>query len=115
MLEEQLFSILSPLVDSNVYPDTAPEGTPLPYILYQQVGGIPVQFLEGAGSTVSPRMQITIWSDSRLQAAQLQRAAQQLLVGAPLFGTIAGGAVALHEDALGLRGTQQDFYFSGDP
>lgn len=115
MLEEKLFSILSPLVDSNVYPDTAPEGTPLPYILYQQVGGIPVQFLEGTGSTVSPRMQITIWSESRLQAAQLQLAAQQLLVGAPLFGTIAGGAVALHEDALGLRGTQQDFYFSGDP
>ncbi|MGC0155500.1 DUF3168 domain-containing protein [Chromobacterium vaccinii] len=115
MLEEHLFSILSPLVDGNVYPDTAPAETPLPYILYQQVGGIPVQFLEGAGSTASPRMQITIWSDSRLQAAKLQLAAQGLLVDAPLYGTIAGGAVALHEDVLGLRGTQQDFYFKGDP
>ncbi|MCD0492338.1 DUF3168 domain-containing protein [Chromobacterium violaceum] len=115
MLEEQLYSVLSPLVAGNVFPDTAPAETPRPYILYQQVGGIPVQFMEGDGSTVSPRMQITIWSDSRLQAAQLQRAAQRLLVGAPLFGTIAGGAVALHEDVLGLRGTQQDFYFKGDP
>ncbi|WP_374424764.1 DUF3168 domain-containing protein [Chromobacterium sp.] len=114
-LEEQLFNTLGPLVAGNVFPDTAPPGTPPPYILYQQVGGRPVQFLEGIGSSVMPRMQITIWSESRLQAAELQRAAQRLLVAGPLFGLIAGGAVALYDPAVGYRGSRQDFHFSGDP
>ncbi len=112
MLETNIFNALSPLVGARVYPDIAPAGTALPYITYQQVGGKPVNFLGAESSDKkNARMQINVWSSSRLQAALISRSIEDCLVLTPLFGTVEGGAIASYEPELKLYGAMQDFSF----
>jgi hypothetical protein len=112
MLETNIFNALSPLVGARVYPDIAPVGTTLPYITYQQVGGKPVNFLGAESSDKkNARMQINVWSASRLQAALISRSVEDYLVLTPLFGSVEGGSIASYEPRLKLYGTMQDFSF----
>lgn len=105
-----MVALLSPLVASKVYPDTAPEDATPPYLIWQQVGGQPIQMLGGTGSRTRPRIQLTWWADSRLIACQLRDQIQAAMVGTPLFAEIATGPVADHEPAQGLYGFRQDYY-----
>ena len=45
-LEATLKTLLGPLVGGRCYPDTAPDGAAFPLIIYQQVGGEAVEFLD---------------------------------------------------------------------
>jgi len=103
---------LSPLVAGQVYPDTAPSDVAPPYLTWQQVGGQPIQFLAGTGSTTRPRIQLTWWAASRLAACQLRDQIQAAMVDTPLFAEIATGPVADHEPVQGLYGFRQDFYLA---
>lgn len=115
MIEVDLVAVLAPLVAGRCYPDIAPADAALPYILYQQAGGVPTQFLEGAGSYAGVRMQINVWSQTRQEAATLQRQIEALLVAEPLCATLASGARATYDEQVGYRGTRQDFYFGEVP
>ncbi len=107
-----MVALLLPLVAGQVYPDTAPSDVAPPYLIWQQVGGQPIQFLGGVGSTTRPRIQLTWWAASRLEACQLRDQIQAAMVDTPLFAEIATGPVADHEPVQGVYGFRQDFYLA---
>ncbi|RXZ42709.1 DUF3168 domain-containing protein [Crenobacter cavernae] len=112
MIEPTLVATFGPLVGGRVFADFAPAGTPLPFATYQQVGGRPVSFLEGApASKKHARFQINVWSTSRQEAMTIIRLIEDLAVQVPLLGEIEGGAVALYDEAADRRGAMQDFSF----
>lgn len=109
-IEATLYTALSPLFGGRVFPDFAPAGTAKPYCTYQQVGGRPVEFLEGAvASKDGGRFQINVWSASRLEAMNKMRAVRQTLVAPPILASSQGGAVAEYDETDQLRGARQDF------
>ena len=46
-LEATLYTLLGPLVGGRCYPDVSPDGAAFPLIIYQQVGGQAVDYVEG--------------------------------------------------------------------
>jgi hypothetical protein len=116
-VEELLFTLLSPLVaNTQVFPDLAPDGTPPPYITYQQVGGQSVGFLENTiPSKKNGRFQINVWGDDRLTAAALGLLVETTLITATDFqATALGDRTAEYERDTKLYGTRQDFSIWSD-
>lgn len=111
MIEAALKDRISALFAGNVFPDVAPEDAPLPYATYQQVGGAPVQFVGlDVPSKRNARVMVRVWATTRLQASQLARQVEDLLItSATLQATVLGALVAEHEPDTGLYGTRQDF------
>ena len=111
MLESDLFTKLSTLVSGRVYPDVASTAT-MPYITYQQIGGTPVNFLGAESSSKkNARMQINVWSKTRLEASTIIRQVEDLMVQTPLFGKVEGGAESTYEPDTKKYGSRQDFSF----
>jgi hypothetical protein len=109
-LEANVFDALKALVGNRVYPDVAPAGTDTPFIVYQQVGGEAINFLEaGMPGVRNARMQISCWAQSRLAASALARAAEEAIVAGNLKAFAIGALTAVHEPDTGLYGTHQDF------
>ncbi|WP_367847004.1 DUF3168 domain-containing protein [Rhodoferax sp. WC2427] len=110
-LETTLATLLGMLC-SRVYPDIA--GDPLPprpYITYQQVGGVAVNFLERAVvGKRNARVQINVWADTRLAASALAGQVEDAIKLCTDFqGEPLAAWVAVHEPDLRLYGTRQDF------
>lgn len=110
-IETQVFQALRQLVDGRIYPDLAPAGVARPYIVYQQVGGDAVNFLDQAiPSKRNSRMQVSAWADARTEASsligqvELALRAVTALQAAPL-----GAPVATYDEETALRGARQDF------
>lgn len=110
-IEAQVVAALAGLAGDRVFPDFAPEGTARPYIVYQAVGGDAINFVDGAPpGKRNARMQIAVWSDSRLEASSIgnqvedaMRAAGQLQV------KVLGAAVSTFDEDTGYRGSRQEF------
>lgn len=114
MIEPELVAILGDLVGNRVFPDVAPEGTALPYCLYEQIGGKPFQYLT-ADPTIekSSLIQISVWSLTRAEAKELIGKIEDALIVAPLHATVASGARSAFDQEADERGFMQDFYFWG--
>lgn len=110
-IEDQLFAALAPLVGDRVYPDVADEGSELPRIVYQQVGGVRPLFQEGTTPDYENcRMQIVVWAERRLEATALGKQIEDALLAATALQVEPlGGRVSRHDDDTDLRGSQQDF------
>lgn len=110
-VETHLFAALAPLVGDRVYPDIAEEGSALPRIVYQQVGGVRPLFQEGTlPDRENCRMQIVVWAERRLDATALGKQIEEALIAAPgLQVEPLGGRVSRHDEETDLRGSQQDF------
>lgn len=108
-----LQNTLSPLADGRAFPDVAPEGTQLPYITYQQVGGLPVNFVDGGvPGKRNTRMQVNVWARTRLDADALATQVESTLrLETALQTTVLGGPIADYEPETKLRGSMQDFSF----
>lgn len=104
---------LDDLVAGRVHQDLAPEGEPRPYIVYQQVGGDVVNFVENSiPSKRNARVQVAVWADTRAQADAMGfRVEDALRAATGLQTTVLGAAVAEYDAATKLRGTRQDFSF----
>jgi hypothetical protein len=92
----------------------APDQTPRPYITYQQIGGRPINFMEGGGapSIKNARFRVNVWADKRMQAAEVNAQIEDALRNATaLRTTVATNAVALADPETRLRGASQDFSF----
>jgi hypothetical protein len=110
MTEADLVAALGALVGNRVFPDVAPFDTVTPFIVYQQVGGSPVNFLGSeASSKKNARIQITIWADTRQEAMNLIRQTEDLMSAAPIYAYIEGAAIAHYDTTTKLRGALQDF------
>lgn len=109
--EAALVALLEPLVDGRVYPDEATTQQDGAYMLYQQVGGEAVQYLEPVHPGLRhARVQLQVWSSSRAGTNDLARQAEQALVEHPtLRAYVYGAAVSRYESDLRLYGAMQDF------
>lgn len=109
-LESDIFDTLKGLVANRCYPDVAPAGTVRPYIVWQQVGGDAFNFLEVAAvGKRGARIQVACWADTRVEAANLARSAEDALLASSLNPTALGAMVADFDADTGLRGARQDF------
>lgn len=109
-VEGEIARALGVLVGNRVYPDTAPEGVVLPFIVYQQVGGVPLDFLEGLPDKRNGRFQVEVWAARRAQASGLIRQVEDIVRTDPvLMGTTLAGALATYDSVLNWYGAQQDF------
>ncbi len=111
MIELQIMSAISSMVDGRIYPDTAPAGTGFPYVLYQQVGGRAINVLEAKPmSKKNARIQIMVWSEKRVESTSLISAIQDKLV-TELRAYVEGASVSEYDFDSGLYGSRQDFSF----
>lgn len=109
-VERDVVLALSALVDGRVYLDDAPLGTPLPFIVFQQVGGKPLNYLAGVPDKKNGRFQIDVQAATRLAASRLIRRVEDLLKGHPVLqATVLNGALATREPQTGMYGAMQDF------
>lgn len=112
-IETRLYQALGPMVGDRAFPDVAPEGTALPFITFQSVGGQPLAFIDGSAPDKEfARVQVNVWADSRLAASDLGKAVELGLRA--LAGTqteVLTGRVATFDEATNHRGTMQDFNF----
>lgn len=111
-MESDLFNAIKALVENRCFPDVAPEGTATPYITWQQAGGPAYTYVEKAVPNLEgARMQITVWSATRLEANTIIRQVEQALTAATAFESKPVSAfTAIHEQDTGLYGALQDFY-----
>jgi hypothetical protein len=116
-VEQDLFAVIGPMVGGRVYPDVAPEGSLLPRVTYQQVGGEALTYVEKAApSKKNGRFQVNVWSSRRSDSALLARQIENaLVVSAPLIAKPLSAPVATFEEDTKLFGTRQDFsiWFEG--
>lgn len=106
-----LVSMVMPLFDDRVFPDSAPFDTPKPYCTWQQVGGKPMNlWAGGATDKVPSRIQFNVWAETRLEASTKIQALENLLKSDPLFGRSEGGAIGRYESDT-LYGAEQHFSF----
>jgi hypothetical protein len=108
-IEATLKTTLSSLVGGRVYPSTLPDNPTFPLIVYQQVGGQVVEYLEGTiGDKDNARIQIVVWSKTQLEASSIARSIRTTLVGS-LSATTLAAPVSLYEEELKLYGSRTDY------
>jgi len=117
-LESDLRALLGPLVSNRVYPDATPDNPTFPLIVYQQVGGEVVEFIEGKiADKDHARMRVHVWAKTRLQASAIARKARIAIVEGAMKGTTYGAPVSLIEEMLKIYGNRTDYgiWYTPDP
>ncbi len=110
-LESSLYALLGPLVSNRCWPDVPKDGnTAFPVIIYQQVGGVAEEFLDKTlPDKDHARVQVWVWSKTRLEASQIARSARVALVGSAMAVETYGAPVSEYNDALKLYGSRTDY------
>lgn len=110
-LSELVYSTLQSLTSGRVYPDVAPDATPIPYITYQQVGGDAANFLDGSQpSKANGRIQVSVWAATRPQADLLMQQVETAMRGAnALHTTVSGSPMSTADPTTKYRGSLQFF------
>lgn len=99
---------LAAIAGGRIYSDVAPAGAALPRIVYQSVGGVDETTFDGLNELQNSRMQVAVWSESRLEAATIMLQILQALTAAPVRGTPIGAPVSVYEDDTKLYGSRVD-------
>ncbi|WP_250451203.1 DUF3168 domain-containing protein [Caballeronia sp. ATUFL_M2_KS44] len=107
--ESITYGALKALAGGRVYPDVAPASPTKPYIVYQSIGGTDETTFDGADTLQNSRMQVSVWSISRSEAATLIQQVRAALTAEPVLGVPIGAPVSVYEDDTKLYGSQQDF------
>jgi hypothetical protein len=109
-IDEKITALLR-TVCVRTYCDLAPVDTVRPYCTYQVIGGDAPQFLDAVVPTKkNADVQVTIWSDSRLEAAALMDQVEAAMIAATDMQASATGAAASDFDAdMNVRSSRQDF------
>lgn len=107
----QLFATLGPLVAGRVYPAVAPEASSLPRIVYQQVGGKSINYVDDTlPDKRNGRMQVACWAMTDGQAEDLILQVEALLLSAPALQVESLGAPSgAYEEDTKLYAYRQDF------
>lgn len=110
--EARLYAVLSPLLPGKVFPDFAKPGTKLPYIVYQVVGGSPLNMLTGEiPEKQQVRVQVSAWAEERLEVSQIGADIEAAIRGASeLQSQVLTGRLSLLDEETTYRGTRQEFY-----
>lgn len=109
--ETAIYTALKGLVSNRVYPDVAPSGSALPRIVYQQVGGQSVQFMDGTlPNKENGRFQVACWGTTRVAVVNLAKQVETAICAVPeLQATPLGARVSEYEDDTQLYSARQDF------
>lgn len=109
--EAAIVPLLTGLVAGRIYPDVAPSGAGLPRIVYQQVGGNSISFMDGTlPSKENGRMQIVCWAATRLAAISIAKQVEAAVCGsAALQATPLGARASDYEQETNLYACRQDF------
>ena len=109
--EVAVFQALTGLVAGRAYPDVAPLAAALPRIVYQQVGGQAVNYIESSlPDRENARMQVVCWAATRLEAVSIAKQAEAAILSALVIQAEAIGArISGYEPDTGLYSSRQDF------
>ena len=99
---------LSQIAGGRIYPDVAPASVAKPYIVYQSAGGVDETTFDGLNEQQNSRMQVAVWSTSRIEALNVMQQILQALTAAPVRGTPIGAPVSVYEDDTKLYGSRLD-------
>lgn len=109
-LETSLFALLGPLVGGRCYPDVSPDKAAFPLIIYQQVGGSAVEYIDQTmADKDNARMQVVVWAKTRAEASALAHQARTAIIGSTLQAQTLVAPVSLYEQELKLYGSRTDF------
>lgn len=109
-LEGDLKTVLGAVVSDRVYPDTTPDRPTFPLIVWQQVGGDAVDFVPCVvASKSNARVQVWVWSKTRLEASDLAHQARLAMVEGALRATTLGAPVSDYNEALKIYGSRTDY------
>lgn len=111
-IEAWLTQNLGALVENRIYSDTTPEGTIIakPTVIIQQVGGEAFWWVEGTQPEHEhSRMQIEVWSKSRVSSNAIARQIEKVLSESGLAAQPYGTFTAIYDESLLLYGTRQQF------
>lgn len=115
MIEEDLVSLVGPLVGGRVYPRRAPVGVTRPYVTFLQVWGRSISPL-GPEVPIERHsvMQINVWAHSASEATSIALQIDEAMRTATVFVARPDGEfVSIDEPDLDLYGTRQDFSIFG--
>ena len=109
--EAAIYNALTGLVASRIYPDVAQAESALPRIVYQQVGGKSINYIENTVPDLkNGRFQIASWATTRAAATALALQVESLMITATSMQARPIGAhISTHEPETGLYGAYQDF------
>jgi hypothetical protein len=109
-IDEKITALLR-TVCARTFCDFAPVDTPRPYCTYQVIGGAVLDFIDPAVPTKkNADVQVSIWSDSRLEAAALMDQVEAAMITATDMQASPTGAAASDFDAdMNVRSSRQDF------
>lgn len=81
---------ITALVSTRIYPQQAPQGAALPYIVYNVIGGEQPQHMESAVGRAMALVQFDCWADTPLAAENVKEALRMVLDGmvAGTMGTV---------------------------
>lgn len=109
-LEERLFDALGPLVEGRCTPDVTADNPVYPLIVYQEVGGLAIDYSEQAPADHdNARVQVWVWSTTRLEASDLSRQVRNVLLASDLKVKTLGAPVSDMNAVLKLYGARTDF------
>lgn len=110
-VEDDIFDLLASLTSNRVYPDVAPQGATLPFIVFQQVGGEAINYIDNVEADKKHgRYQFAVWAATRAAAASIALQIESRMVTATDFSARPVGApVADYEADTNRRGSRQDF------
>lgn len=109
-IEAQLVPALS-VVCPRVFPDFAPANTQRPYVTYQLIGGKSLRFIDNtAGDKRESRVQVNVWSSTRLESLSLIRSIEDALCASTVFTARPESEPSTDFDAdIPVYGAIQDF------
>ncbi|MFS2112731.1 DUF3168 domain-containing protein [Herbaspirillum frisingense] len=107
MIEKTVMDLLNDLVQNRVFFDQAPADVDRPYIILQQVGGEPIEFLEGPSGKDFVRLQIDVYAGTRTSANALMSQVRFRLDD--LQASAIGAPFSLYEAAVELYRRSCDF------
>ena len=109
--ESDLFNTIKGLVANRAYPDLAPMNTPRPFIVYSQVGGEAIAFLNSSlPDKKHGRFQIDVYADSRAACALVALQVETAMTTTAFFNARAMSApTSTYEPDVLMFGSQQDF------
>lgn len=110
-IEASLYTLLGSLVGGRCWPDVMPDGnTTFPFIVYQQVGGVAMEYMDQTLLDKDhARIQVLVWSKTRLEASSIARSAREALLGSSLAVETYGAPVSEYDEALKLYGSRTDY------
>jgi hypothetical protein len=109
-VEAIVYGALQALAAGSVFPDVAPAATPAPWITYQAVGGQAFPSLDSTTPVLrNQRVQVTVWSKTRANAADLMEQVFEALVNPAVKAVPIGAPVSTFEKDTLLYGSTLDF------